>query len=263
MNRVRITDYDRAIVRAVPRSYAPAYASKGIHIDLSLADAQHAAYVTALERAGVSVTHLRADEEFYDCVFVEDTAIVWRDQALITRIAAHREGEQRGVEAVLAGSHTLSGLSAGSQLEGGDVLHTAQATFVGLTQRTSEQGADDLAGFLRPFRRPVVPVKVSNTLHLKSIATYLGDGTLLAAPGHVDLGRFDVDDIIETADGEDAANCVRVRDVLLFPRGCPATLERVRRFAERHSVSIVELDLSEFAKGDGSATCLSLLWREG
>jgi dimethylargininase len=255
-----ITDYTHAMVRAVPRAYAPAYASQGIAIDVSLAEAQHASYVDALEKAGVPVTTIPADEAFYDCVFIEDTAVVWRDHALITSMTTHREGEQRGVAASLAGSHTLAHLSTGSRLEGGDVLHTEEVTYVGLTARTNQRGADQLTEFLGAFGRKVVAVPVSHTLHLKTVVTYPGNGTLLLMPGSVDPRVFEVDAVIETAPGESAGNCVRVRQTLLAPGGHPKTLDRLHRFSERHSVVLVPLELSEFAKGDGSATCLSLLW---
>lgn len=257
-------EFTHALVRAVPRCYRSAYASRGIQIDLALADAQHARYARALEAAGVVVTRVAADEAFYDSVFIEDTAIVWGNHALITRMTIHREGEQRGVAAVLEASHALAYLSAGSQLEGGDVLHTEHATYVGLTARTNERGAGELAEFLGRFGRRVVAVPVTGTLHLKSVVTYPGNGTLLVAPGHVRLESFEADAIIETAEGEEGAgNCVRVRDTLLVPAGYPGTLDRLTQFAGRHSVHLVPLDLSEFAKGDGSATCLSLLWRQG
>lgn len=257
-----LTDFDQAIVRAVPRSYAPAYAAKGIHVDAAMADAQHAAYVSALERAGVTVTVIPADESLYDCVFVEDAAVVWRDRALVTRMATHREGEQRGVIEALGRSHTLSRLSAGSRLEGGDVLHTDDVTYVGLTERSNERGASELGEFLAAFGRPVVPVPVSNALHLKTAATFLGNGTLLVAPEHVDVHSFDVNAIIETGKDEGkSANCVRIRDTLLVSSGFPATFERLRTFAGKHAVSLVPLTLSEFAKGGGSSTCLSLLWQ--
>jgi len=84
---------------------------------------------------------------------------------------------------------------------------------------------------------------------------------LLAVPGHVDLRRFEVSEIVETVAGEEgSANCVRVRETLLVRTGYPATLERLLRFAAVHSIAVVPLDLSEFEKGNGSATCLSLLW---
>ena len=256
-----ILRYDHALVRTVPQLYARAYAAKGVSIDPVLVRAQHDAYVKALERAGVDVTHVPADEAFYDSVFIEDTAIVWRDAALITRIAEHREGEQRGVADVLRPSHRLSTLSEESRLEGGDVLHTEHVTYVGLTARTNDRGATELASFLEQFGRRVVPVRVSSTLHLKTVATYLGDGTLLVAPGSVDVRQFEGLAILEAAPGEAAGNCVRVRDTILLPDGCPATLDRVRHFADARGVTVVPLDLSEFAKGDGSATCLSLLWQ--
>lgn len=257
-----ITDYDRAIVRAVPQAYAPAYLARGIRIDAAVADAQHAEYVAALRRAGVIVTVIPADEELFDCVFVEDTAIVWGNRALVTCMSPHREGEQRGVVAALEKTHTLSRLSAGARLEGGDVLHVDEVTYVGLSGRTNERGADQLAEFLGASGRPVVRVPVHGALHLKTAVTYLGNGGVLAAPGHVDLRAFEVDEVIETARGEEAfANCVRVRETLLVRRGCVATRDRLRRFAARHAVSLMPLDLSEFEKGGGSATCLSLLWQ--
>jgi dimethylargininase len=259
-----ITDYTHALVRRVPRCYAPAYAPRGIAVDARLADAQHAAYAKALESAGVRVATISGDEAFYDSVFVEDTAVVWLDHALITRMTSHREGEQRGVIAALSPSHTLSPLAAGSCLEGGDVLHTEDVTYVGLTARTNQRGADELSEFLAHFGRRVVAVPVSGTLHLKSVVTYPGNRTLLVTPGHVDLRHFEADVIVETAPGEPGAgNCVRVRETVLAPAGYPATLERLRRVAETHSVLIVPLELSEFAKGDGAATCLSLLWHVG
>ena len=255
-------DYNRALVRDVPRAYAPAYAPKGIRIDAAIAASEHAAYVGALEGAGVCVVRLAADERFYDCVFVEDTAIVWRDRALMTRMTAHREGEQAGVAALLRQSHEVTEVSREARLEGGDVLHVEDITYVGLTARTNERGAAQLAEFFTAFGRTVVPVPVTGALHLKTATTYLGNGTLLMAPGHVERRSFDVDDIIVCADGEaGSANCLRVRDTLIVRTGHPRTRRGLDAFAEKHSVKIAALDLSEFEKGDGSATCLSLLWR--
>ena len=254
-------DYGHALVRDLPWSYAPAYAPKGIRIDAALAVSQHEAYVRALEQAGVAVARVPADENFYDCVFVEDTAIVWRDRALITRMTAHRQGEQAAVAGLLRRSHQVTEVSAAARLEGGDVLHTEDTTYVGLTARTNDRGAAELAEFFSAFDRRVVPVPVTGALHLKTATTYLGNGRLLMAPGYVDARAFDVDDIVFCAEGEAAAaNCLRVRDTLIVRSGYPRTGRLLEGFAERHAVRLAPLDLSEFEKGDGSATCLSLLW---
>jgi dimethylargininase len=259
-----VLDYDRALVRTPPRAYSRAYAAKRIHIDFALAEAQHQTYVSTLEQAGTPVSWVAPAEQFYDCVFIEDTVVVWHDRALVTRMTGHRQGEQSEVAAALRTSHLISELSAESRLEGGDVLHTEETTYVGLTQRTNDRGAQALSDFLGGFGRRVVPVLVSGALHLKTIATYLGNGTLLVAPEHVDARVFDVDEVIVTASkGNGCANCLRVRDTLIVPEGYPHTLEQLRVFADKHSVRVVPVNLSEFEKGDGSATCLSVLWREG
>ena len=54
-------------------------------VDLDLARRQHAGYVRALKKAGVNVTSLPAEEEYPDCVFVEDPAVIIGKTALITR----------------------------------------------------------------------------------------------------------------------------------------------------------------------------------
>src|SRR5262245_29782748 len=94
-----------ALVRRLPRFYAAHYARCSVMVNLPLADTQHEAYCRALEAAGLVVSAVEADESLPDCVFIEDTAIVWNGHALITRMTEHREGEQGQVEAVLRRSH--------------------------------------------------------------------------------------------------------------------------------------------------------------
>jgi N-dimethylarginine dimethylaminohydrolase len=75
-----------------PRSYVPVCAAKSIHIDAAVADSQHEnKHRWKGWRPGQRDCGGRS---VYDCVFVEDTAVVWRDQALVTRMAPHREGQR-------------------------------------------------------------------------------------------------------------------------------------------------------------------------
>ncbi len=250
-----------APTRALLRSLAESYANPYPGVSLARARQQHAAYVQALRSAGLEVKFVEADEARPDCVFIEDTAIVWNARALLTRMAPHREGEQAGVEAALRPTHRISRVAPPATLEGGDVLHVDDSTYVGLTGRTNKAGVETLREFLTPFGRHVVAVRVEACLHLKSGASYLGDGTLLVAPGLVKSRDFDVEEVVETARGEDyAANCLRLGSFLLIPAGFPQTEKKLRRFAEKHGVEVMPLDCSEFRKGGGSLTCLSLLW---
>lgn len=250
----------RALVRRISPVYCGAYRARGIVVDDSLAREQHAAYIAALQEAGLDVSILPPDDRRYDCVFVEDTAVVWDGRALVTRMTEHREGEQSAVVEFLSTDHEIERLPDGARLEGGDVLHLEETTYAGLTSRTNPAGVEALRRFLSPFGRRVVPVPVAGALHLKSAATFLGDGILLAVPGRVDPRLFDAREVVFTSPGEEgAANCLRIGRRLLVQSEHLRALARLRQIAERHDVEIVPLDTSEFAKGDGSLTCLSIL----
>ena len=142
------------------------------------------------------------------------------------------------------------------------MLHVDETTYVGLSMRTNEEGAEALRDFLSPFERRVIPVPATEWMHLKSAVTYLGDGTLVAAPTFKKALRyFEVEDVILTDPAERAAaNCLRLRDHLLIPMRYPATEKRLRSFAEQNGVEVVPVDISEFEKGKGSLTCLSIIW---
>jgi dimethylargininase len=257
----QVREKTTAVMRRVPDAYAPFYQAHGISIDLGRARAQHAAYADALRAAGVAVHLLDADEAWADCVFVEDPAVVVPPRALIGRLAPHRAGEPAPVEAALRRWHQTVPLPDGATLEGGDVLHVEDTTFVGVTARTNEAGVEALRAFLRPAGRRVVPIPVDRYLHLKTAVTYLGNGTLAALRDCPGLDLFPVDEVIFAEEGEPvAANCLRVNDHLLVAAGNPRTEARLRAFGERHGVTVVPLQISEFEKGDGSLTCLSLLW---
>jgi dimethylargininase len=250
-----------AVMRRVPDAYAPFYQARGISISNDKARAQHAAYADALRAAGVQVHLLDADEAWADCVFVEDPAVVMSPRALICRLAPHRAGEPGPVEAALRQWHQTVALPDGATLEGGDVLHVEDTTYVGLTARTNEAGVEALRVFLAPAGRRVVAVPLTKYLHLKTAVTYLGNGTLVALPDCPGIDAFQADEVIFAEEGEPvAANCLRVNDHLLIAAGNPRTEVRLRAFAEQYGVTVVPLEISEFEKGDGSLTCLSLRW---
>lgn len=250
-----------ALVRKIPRSYPDYYSKKNIHIYIGLAEQQHDKYVKVLKDAKLKISYVPADENRPDCVFIEDTAIIWQNHALITRMCPEREGEQIAIEEKLKPTHTIIHMPSVAKLEGGDVLHTEKITYVGLSARTNELGAACLTNFLKKFDRPVVKIPVEKCLHLKSGVTYIGDNTLVAVPGWFDMKSFDVKNVIYTCEGEQgAANCLRIPNHLLILDGFPKTEDSLRRFAQNNGLQIHPLETSEFAKADGALTCMSLLW---
>jgi len=67
-------------------------------IDVELARIQHRGYCDALSQLGFELIVLPADKRYPDCAFVEDTAVVIGEQAIITRPGAESRREE--VEAV-------------------------------------------------------------------------------------------------------------------------------------------------------------------
>jgi dimethylargininase len=250
-----------ALVRRIPRSYPAYYTKKNIQISIGIAERQHEEYVQVLQSAKLKISYIPPDETKPDCVFIEDTAFIWQNHALITHMCPEREGEQKAVEEALRHTHTITHIPSVARLEGGDILHTENTTYVGISSRTNNLGAECLKNFLKKFNRPVVKVPVEKCLHLKSGATYIGDDTLVAVPDWFDMNLFDAQNIIYTQPGEErAANCMRIPNHLLVQEQYPETADLLDHFAKENGLQLSLLETTEFAKADGSLTCLSLLW---
>lgn len=251
--------FEDALVRDLSDSFAGGLTAAGLGApDLTLARQQHAAYRDALQQAGLSVTVLPADENHPDGVFVEDTSVVTPEIAVIARPGApSRDGEQHAVEQALAASKTVRRIESPGALDGGDVLRVGRRVFVGLSDRTNQAGARQLADALAPFGYAVETVVVPDLLHLKTGVTALDDRALIATPALANHEAFTDYDILQVdADEAYAANCLRVNDALLVPQECPATAERLRQTG----YAVVTIAMSEFRKMDGGMTCLSILW---
>ncbi len=253
--------YTHALLRRFPRSYPALYAPLGRTISLEEAARQHGAYADALRAAGLNVEILDGDEATPDAVFIEDTAVLWGRHALRTRPRPPRTPEAGPVAARLCETHEVTELPEGAFLEGGDVFSTEATTFVGLSSRTNRAGAEALSQFMKRLGRETVAAPIEKCFHLKSAVTYLGDNTVAIAPGLVDampFARFE--QIHIDADEAHGANCVRVGNHLLVSGLYPKATRALARFAERRGLTLHTIDNSEFAKGDGALTCLSLLW---
>ena len=176
--------FTEAIVRAVPRSFAAGITSADLGIpDIEKARQQHDRYVGALERCGLAVTVLEADERYPDSVFIEDTAVVTDRCAIIANPGAEqRRGEVREVEEVLSGLYgSVERIVGPGTLDGGDVLQVGDHVYIGLTRRTDREGAGQLAGILRRYGFGATLVDVRRFLHLKTGVAYLGGRDLLVA----------------------------------------------------------------------------------
>jgi dimethylargininase len=224
--------------------------------DIPLLLAQHAAYIEGLRSLGLEVTVLPALAGFPDAYFVEDAAVVTSEVAVITRPGAPaRRGEVASMEATLAGFHPIARIEPPGTLEGGDVLRVGKRFFIGLSDRTNEAGAGQLARILAEHGYESIVVPVGAGLHLKSSLNSLGGHDLICAAGFAPLGPFAGCRLMRLDPGDEyAANSLWLNGSLLVPAGFP----RVRRKLERLGLPILEIATSEMRKMDGGLTCLSL-----
>jgi dimethylargininase len=254
------TEFTRAILRRPGRTFAAGITSGTGGPDLALALVQHAAYARALESCGLSLTVLEADELFPDGTFVEDTAILTREAAIVSRPgAATRTGEIVSMEPVLAGFYSrVLHIDAPGTVDGGDICQCDDHFLIGVSARTNEAGADQLASILRSlgYRSTIVDIRTSKSLlHLKTGLSYLGNGRLTVAGDLPDPSVLRGFELVSVDPAESyAANCVRVNARVLVAAGYPRFTETLSRLG----LDPLPLDMSEFRKMDGGLSCLSL-----
>ena len=226
-------------------------------IDVELAAAQHEAYERTLSKLGCWVVSLPAAPDLPDSVFVEDTAVVVDEVAVITRPGAwSRRPETAAVAAVLAKYRPIVAIEAPGTLDGGDVLRLGRRVLVGVTSRTNREGIAQLGALLAPHGYTVEAVRVSGCLHLKSAVTQVTPDAVLVNPAWVDAAGFPGFAVIEVDAGEPhAANALMVDDAVVYPEAFPKTAARLDRAGAR----IVAVDVSELAKAEGAVTCCSVL----
>ncbi|HEX6819058.1 MAG TPA: N(G),N(G)-dimethylarginine dimethylaminohydrolase [Ktedonobacterales bacterium] len=227
-------------------------------IDATRAQRQHAAYVECLRDLDVRILALAPEPELPDAVFVEDTAIVVDEVAVITRPgAASRRSEVTTVAEALRPYRTLRALTAPATLDGGDVLEIGRAFYVGIAPggRSNEEGVAQLREHLSPYGYSVHAVPLDGCLHLKTAATYLGRGLLLANPAWLDGARFEGVEMLAVPHDEPyAANTLTIGETTLLPANFP----RTRALLERHGFSVRTLDTSEMQKAEAGVTCQSI-----
>jgi dimethylargininase len=226
-------------------------------IDLELACAQHCAYVNALKDLGCDVIELPAEVDLPDSVFVEDTAFILSEVAVITRPGADsRKSETASISRALSPYIKLVYVREPATVDGGDVFVIGKNIYVGLSTRSNQTAIDQLNELLGTYGYTVTGVELHDCLHLKSAVTRVDDKTLLINKNWVDESHFENFDLIEIDPSEPfAANCLPIGDSIIFPTAFPKTRAKL----EEKGYNLVTVDVSELAKAEGAVTCCSLI----
>jgi dimethylargininase len=258
-------------------------------IDPVRAAGQHARFVAALITTGVDVHLLPADPELPDACFTWDAVLAFAQPSVgdadaeasggmvgdgTVLLVACRPGEparRNEVAPVFACARKVIGhkvdamaIEPPGTLDGGDVITFGDRVAIGVSARTNEAGARQLAGAVQRLGYRAFLCPVSGRLHLASAITPIGPARLvgtaggfasLDAAGEQVAPRDQVGRIVLADDDVVAANVLSVEGRCFVASGHSRAVGLMRAAGE----DVVEVELDEFIRADGGPTCLVAL----
>jgi len=230
-----------------------------VPIDMDLAAQQHRQYQAALSTLGCEILTLPTEPGLADSVFIEDTAMVLDDLAILCRPGAtSRRPEVLAVGQLLNQHRKIASIRTPGTLDGGDVLLAGRDIFAGLSTRSNQDGIEQLRRIVGGHGYRVTTVETTKCLHLKSAVSQIAQGTLLVNPAWTDVSAFSDFDLITVDDQEaHAANALLIGPGLVYPSSFPRTAEKLAR----HGIKVTPVDVSELQKAEGAVSCCSLIFK--
>ncbi len=245
----------KALVREPGNNYCQCVSSHPEKklLNLILAREQHAKYCSTLRELGVETINLPREDLYPDSCFVEDTAVIHKGKAMITRMGIEsRRGEERAIKEYLSKVMPTKRIEEPGTLEGGDIIHLPDLLISGVTQRTNLEGVNQVSDWLDV---PVITCQDMNIVHLKSYATYLGDNFMVITEKYYNHPVFDEFDKIMIPEREAyAANTLTIGKTVIMPKGYEFTKQKIKE----EGFEVITLEMSEFERCEGALSCLSL-----
>ena len=229
-----------------------------VPVDYQLAVKQWGQYVALLRRHEWETVEVARADDCPDSVFLEDTMVVYKNVAMISRPGALSRrpeivGAQRTIERL---GYLIDRIREPGTLDGGDVLKVADLMYVGRSNRTNAEGVAQMRQTFEPLGVTVVEVPVSKVLHLKSAATALPNGAVIGyLPALDDISIFA--DFVPVPEPSGAHTVLLGGNRLLMAASAPKSAEL---FAGLGYEPII-VDISEYEKLEGCVTCLSVRLR--
>jgi dimethylargininase len=225
--------------------------------DYHLAFRQHGQYIKSLMACGLEVTVLEPDSRYADATFVEDTALLTPECAIIMNPGvSSRKGETEQITSVVRKFYDhIEIIEPPGTIEAGDIMMVGTHYYIGLSKRTNRAGAQQVIEILQKCGLNGSIIELKEVLHLKTGVSYLENNHLLAAGEFLNRDELRGFKIIPVDKDESyAANSIWVNDVVIMPAGYAKTKKAV----STAGYDILEVNTSEFRKIDGGVSCLSL-----
>ena len=194
-----------------------------------------------------------------DCVFVEDTALVLDELAIMMSPGAEsRRAEPAGIEPALRQFREVKRIARPATIDGGDIVVAGKTIYIGESSRTNAAGVAAMRDILIPFGYRIVCVPVHGCLHLKSACSALPNGQFLVNSDWVDVSPLPKAALVEVPDHEQWSGDVLVIDQQIIVSDAFPSMSQCLADLGFECVPVA---LSEFAKAEGGVTCLSLVFR--
>ncbi len=257
----------RAIVRGISPNFDRAISSYfGTHTpDPIAAREAHADYTAALQEQGVEIVSLPELDEYPDCTFVEDAAIVVGELAVIP-VMGHptREGEQGAIREVLGKNLELIQMPDGATMDGGDVVFFDNCFLLGKSTRTNAAGIEFFERVVTGLGYGTMTLDVpDSTLHLTTVCSSPKPGMLVAAKGHLTpeqlapLVNAGVEILWVPNEETYAANLIGFENgVVIISADYPVT----KQVMEDAGFTTRSVDMAHIRAADGSLTCCSIFY---
>lgn len=229
-----------------------------VRIDTGLAQQQHAEYQRALSSLGCEIVVVPTEPGLPDSVFIEDTALVLDEIAVMCRPgAASRQPEIAGIESVLQRYRTLATIRPPGTLDGGDLLSLGKVIYAGVSTRSNQSGIEQLHSIVAAYGYSVKQVETTKCLHLKSAVSAVAPDLLLINPDWINKSVFGDHELIEVDTSEaHAANALLLAQQVIYPAAFPRTMDKLRSCG----IAVTPVNISELQKAEGAVTCCSLIF---
>ena len=268
----------RIIMRPPGAAYANAISTHPCHarLDVTAALHQHEALRALMVQAGADVVLLPPDPVDPDAPFVQDVMITFPPpddpagrSVLLVATRSGAPARRPEVAAVVAAARALVPaacrlleIQAPGTLDGGDVLLYGNRVIIGLSGRTNQHGAEQLAAPLREIGYRVHLCAVTDgRLHFASAITKVRAGRFIGtrvgfadvdATGSDVMPADEIERLVIPDEESPAHNVVLIGDSLFVPAGNPRSVELLRAAGE----PVVEVPFEQFTWADAGLTCL-------
>ena len=228
-------------------------------IDMDPAKQQHQQYQSVLSSLGCEIVIVSTESNLADSVFIEDTAVVLDEIAVLCRPATALRGQEvAGVKDVLQQYRTLASIQSPGTLEGGDLLRVGNIIYAGLSTRSNQSGIEQLRYIVADYGFSVESVETKKCLHLKSAVSEVAPGVLLINSDWISRSVFKNYELIDVDKEEaHAANALLVDQKVIYPSSFPRTLEKL----VNAGLDVTQVNVSELQKAEGAVTCCSLIFK--